>query len=334
MFVEYYMPKEENAEEVKKEEVKPITLTDLPGIAEKTAEKLVDAGFDSVESIAASSIGEIKELVKSEKVAKEAIKVAREATAISFVPASELPKIRPERGVTTGSKDLDKFLGGGIPAGVLTAVESPYGTGKSQLGMQLCVNVQLPEDKGGLGGKAVVIDSEKGFKLSRLKQMAKAAKLDPEEIARNVLYNFIYNTDHMLLNVEKLATVIPKENVKLIEIDSFTGPFRADFIGREDLPARSRKMRRIMNTLLRLADKYNIPVYLTGQVMGQPTPFGGPIVVAGGETFKHLANIHVELKKSKGEKRIATLTKHPNRPSGIQCVFAITEKGIQNIEKE
>ena len=47
------------------------------------------------------------------------------------------------------------------------------GVGKTQLGMQLAVNVHTPEAFGGLGGEAVYIDTEGSFLAERVADMAK-----------------------------------------------------------------------------------------------------------------------------------------------------------------
>lgn len=55
---------------------------------------------------------------------------------------------------------LDKLLGGGIPLSELTEIVGLPGSGKTQLCMQLAVDVRLPAKQGGVEGCTVVIDSE------------------------------------------------------------------------------------------------------------------------------------------------------------------------------
>eukprot|EP01047_Picozoa_sp_COSAG01_P052210 COSAG01_NODE_5469_length_4241_cov_7.343312_4_plen_57_part_00 len=49
----------------------------------------------------------------------------------------------------------------------------PPGMGKTQLGIQLAVNVQYPADLGGAGGRAVYIDTEGSFTAERVVDMSR-----------------------------------------------------------------------------------------------------------------------------------------------------------------
>ena len=58
--------------------------------------------------------------------------------------------------------------------GKITEVCGAAGLGKTQLCMQLCVNVQIPETLNGLGGKAIYIDTEGSFTSNRIIEIADA----------------------------------------------------------------------------------------------------------------------------------------------------------------
>ena len=62
--------------------------------------------------------------------------------------------------ITTGSKELDKLIGGGIQSMSITEAFGEFRTGKTQLSHTLCVTCQLPTSEGGGGGKAAFIDTE------------------------------------------------------------------------------------------------------------------------------------------------------------------------------
>lgn len=74
--------------------------------------------------------------------------------------------------LTTGSKELDKLLEGGVETGSLTEVFGEFRTGKTQLCHTLCVACQLPLDSGGGEGKAMYIDTEGTFRPQRLTAIA------------------------------------------------------------------------------------------------------------------------------------------------------------------
>ena len=57
--------------------------------------------------------------------------------------------------LTTGCKELDQLLRGGIETGAITELFGEFRTGKTQLCHTLCCAAQLPLDQGGGEGKAV-----------------------------------------------------------------------------------------------------------------------------------------------------------------------------------
>jgi DNA repair protein RadA len=205
-----------------------------------------------------------------------------------------------------------------------------HNSGKTQLSLQLAVNVQLPREKGGIGGKAIFIDTEQTFRPERVQQIAHAAGLDPKKALENIFMGRAYNSDHQVLLAEKAADIIKKENVKLLVIDSLTSAFRSDYTGRGTLANRQQKLNRHLHHLQRLADIYNLAVYVTNQVMSRPDIlFGDPTAPIGGHVLGHQATFRVYLRKSKGEKRIAKLIDSPNLPEA-ETVFAVTAEGIRD----
>lgn len=56
--------------------------------------------------------------------------------------------------ISTGSRQLDSLLGGGIQTMSLTEAFGEYRTGKTQLAHTLCVQVQLSSEEGGANSKA------------------------------------------------------------------------------------------------------------------------------------------------------------------------------------
>jgi len=308
------------------------SIEDLPGIGPKTAEKLREAGFEDLMSIAVSSpatLAEIADLTK--QTAQKAIRAAREVLDLGFKTGEEFLKQRQAViKVTTGSKELDKLIGGGVETQSIFEAFGEYGSGKSQIGFQLAVNAQLPIEKGGLGGKVVFIDTEGTFRPERIKQLAAAAGLDPEKALKNIMVARAYTSDHQMLLVEKVDELIQKEKIpiKLIIVDSLMALFRSEYTGRGTLADRQQKINRHMHTLQKLADKYNLAVYITNQVMARPDIFfGNPTAAVGGHVLAHTSTYRVFLRKSKADKRIARLIDSPHLPEG-EAVFRVTAKGI------
>lgn len=315
-----------------KEKKKIKDIADLPGVGEKTGEKLKEAGYVDMMTIAAASPKELGETASvGEATAIKIIEVARETLDIGFERATDVMKKRAEIGkITTGSKALDELLGGGIETHSMTEFFGAFGSAKSQLAFQLAVNVQLPKEKGGLAGNCIFIDSENSFRPERIMQMAEHMGLNPKKVLENIIVGRAFNSDHQMIFVEKAKEMIKEKNIKLIIVDSVTGQFRADYSGRGELSARQQKLNRHIQTLQRLSEVYNLAVFVSNQVMMNPgLLFGDPTTAIGGHILHHATKTRVYLRKSKGEKRICKLVDSPHLPDG-ECIILITKNGIED----
>ena len=198
----------------------------------------------------------------------------------------------------------------------------------SQLGFQLAVNVQRPKEDGGLGAAVLFVDSEATFRPDRIIQLAEAQGMDPQQVLKNIQVARAENSDHQIILLEKAGEVIEKYNIKLIIIDSLTSHFRADYVGRGALSERQQKLNKHVHILQKLADKYNLAVYVTNQVMDNPgILFGDPTTPIGGHVVAHMSTYRLYVRKSKDDKRIARLVDSPNMPEG-EAVFRVTPKGL------
>ena len=313
-----------------------LKLEDLPSVGAATAEKLREIGFSTIEALATATISELAAAGISEKRAAEIISAARQAIETSWVTAKQLAGLKRTVGrITTGSKSLDRLLGGGVETQSITEFFGEYGSGKSQLCHQLAVNVQLPPERGGLDGAALYIDTENTFRIERIAQMAKAVGLDPDQAAERIIYAEAYNSDHQILLLEKADKVIKENNVRLIIIDSLTSHFRSEYVGRQNLPERQQKLNKHMHKLLRLARAFNAAAVVTNQVMARPDEFFSAMAVlpVGGHVVGHTSHTRIYLRKAAGKNvRIARLVSSPYLPEG-EAIFKITENGVEDLEE-
>ncbi|MBI2542852.1 MAG: DNA repair and recombination protein RadA [Candidatus Aenigmarchaeota archaeon] len=310
-----------------------INLEDIPGVGEKTVEKLKNIGYADPMVIAVSSPTELANIADiGEATAAKIISTVREKLDIGYETADKiLEKRTTVAKIITGSKNLDNLLGGGIETQAITEAYGQYGSGKSQLGFQLSCSVQMPKDKGGLDGACLFIDTENTFRPERIVQISRALKLEPEKVLRNIFVARAFNSEHQILLVEKAPEMIEEKKVKLIVIDSLTSHFRADFVGRGELAGRQQKLNKHLHQLQRLADAYNIAVYITNQVMSRPDIlFGDPTVPIGGHVLAHAATYRLYLRRGKEGTRIARMIDAPNLVEG-ETVFRITENGLTDV---
>lgn len=266
------------------------TIQDLPGIGPQAAEKLLKAGYKTLEAMAVASPMELVEVAGlGEGTAVKAIKAARDALEMGFESADVLAEKRKLVGrITTGSKELDTLIGGGIETQSITEVYGKMASGKTQWGFQTAVTVQLPLEKGGLEGNCLWIDSENSFRPERIISIAEHLGMDPDEVLKKIFVARAYNSDHQMLLAEKAEEIVKEKNIKLVVVDSLMAQFRAEFVGRGTLSERQQKINRHMHVLAKLAEMNNIAVLVTNQVMQRPDIlFGDPTAPVGGEVVGH-----------------------------------------------
>ena len=324
------------AEEEEVAEEKYELLEDLPGIGPATAQKLKELGFHTIESVAMAAARELESAGLGEKRALAVIDAARSTINVSFMRADELLKMQENvLRLTTGSKALDELLGGGLETQTITEFFGEYGSGKSQVCHQLCVNVQLPPEQGGLDGGVLYIDTENTFRTRRIVQMAKHLGLDSEEVARNIVYAEAFTSDHQMFLLDNADEVIKENNVRLIIVDSLTSHFRSEYIGREMLARRQQRLNKHMHKLIRLARAFNTVAVVTNQVMAKPDVFFGDAVhPIGGHVVGHTSHSRIYLRKaSRGPVRIARLIACPYLPEGEE-IFKVTENGIEDVAED
>lgn len=327
---------EQEAEAVVEKRKKYEFIEDIPGVGPATAEKLREMGFHTVESLATATIKELTQAGVGEKQAAKIIAEARDSLALSFIRADELIKMRQSiKRLSTGSKALDELLGGGLETQTITEFYGEYGVGKSILCHQLAVNVQLPEEKGGLNGSAVYLDTENTFRAEWIVRMSRALGLDPVQTAKNIIYCEAFNSDHQILILEKADKVIQENNVKLIIVDSLTSHFRSEYLGREMLAERQQKLNSHLHRLVRLSRAFNACAVVTNQVMAKPDQFFAMAVEAvGGHIVSHTSHTRIFLRRTAGGPvRIGRLVSSPYLPEG-ERIFKITEEGIKDISEE
>ncbi len=266
------------------------SIEDLPGVGPKAAEKLREAGYVDLMSIAAASSGELIDACEvGAATAEKIIEAARDKLEMGFQTASDVLEKRKNIGkIKTSSEALDELLGGGVETQAITEAHGAFGSGKTQLAFQLAVNVQLPKERGGLNGRCLFIDTEGTFRPDRIVHLAEAKEIDPKKALKNVFVGRAFNSDHQILLAEKAKDMIRDQNIKLMIIDSLTSQFRSDYTGRGELAPRQQKLNRHMHTLIKLSEIYNVAIYVTNQVMARPDIlFGDPTIAIGGHIVGH-----------------------------------------------
>lgn len=311
---------------------KELKLTDLPGIGPAVSAKLESAGIYDLMTIAVMTPSDLGDSAGvSPAVARKAIQAARKMLDLGFVDGTEYAKRRENiLYIKTGSQNFDNLLGGrGVESRSITEAFGAYGSGKTQVGLTLAVNAQLPLDMGGANGKTVFIDTEGTFRPSRIKQIAEKLGLNPDKVLKNIFVARAFNSDHQILLLDKISEMIKGgEPIKLMIVDSLTAHFRAEFSGRGQLADRQQKLNRYIHQLMKLAETHNLAVYVTNQVMANPAQmFGDPTTAIGGHIVGHASTYRIYLRRGKQGSRVAKLIDSPNLPDN-EIIFNVSEAGV------
>ncbi|KAF4446608.1 DNA repair protein rhp51 [Fusarium austroafricanum] len=310
-------------------------LEGIAGLTKRDIQLVIDGGYNTVESVAYTP-RRVLEQIKgiSEQKATKILGEASKLVPMGFTTATEMHQRRSELiSITTGSKNLDTLLAGGIETGSVTELFGEFRTGKSQICHTLAVTCQLPFDMGGGEGKCMYIDTEGTFRPVRLLGVANRFGLSGEEVLDNVAYARAYNSDHQLQLLNQAAAMMCETRFSLLIVDSATSLYRTDFCGRGELSNRQTHLAKFMRTLQRLADEFGIAVVITNQVVAQVD--GGPSAMfnpdpkkpIGGNIIAHASTTRISLKKGRGETRIAKIYDSPCLPES-DTLFAIGEEGI------
>jgi DNA repair protein RadA len=317
--------------ESKKEATDKMSIEDIPGVGEATAEKLRDSGYDDVMAIAVAAPKDLSEITGiGEGAIIKIIAAARKLADVGNYETGEeiLNRRKNVLKLTTGSKNLDNLLGGGLETQTITEFFGEFGSGKTQIMHQIDVNTTMPESDGGFNADVLIIDTENTFRPERIVQMSRAKNLDSDEVLKRIHVARAYNSHHQILLAEKASQMAKDYNIRLLIVDSLTSHFRSEYMGRGSLSERQQLLNRHMHDLLRFGMLQNAVIAVTNQVAARPDVFfGDPTAPIGGNIVGHTATFRIYLRKGKAGKRIARLIDSPYLPEG-ETVIQLAEDGI------
>jgi len=271
-----------------------------------------------------------RQFLKAEKIAEEEIKdiinIVYEKEGLKIYSHDELAlKWLEVKRFTTGSRRFDSALNGGIQTMRIYEFFGPAGSGKTQICLQLSVNVQLPEECGGLSSKVIYIDTERGFNVKRFIQLCKYRDLNERLALRNVLYANVETDDELLRLLSKAKALIKTGKIKLILIDNISTPFRRMPELDEE---RLIKLSQVMAKLHELAYEFNLAVVLTNRVYSMPDEIAGEkIRPFGGMVLETAVHEKIELKKQWENIFQAKIMDDLLRTE----IFRINERGVEDV---
>jgi DNA repair protein RadB len=224
--------------------------------------------------------------------------------------------------ISAGSYDLNKFLHGGYESDIVSVIYGSSGTGKTNF----CLLTAVSQAK--KGNKVIYIDTEGGFSVDRVKQLAPD---DHKKALNNILLLKPTNFKEQKESFKTLQKHLENQ-VSLIIVDGLTILYRLDFAeAREKDPDNNLKQIQKINsqlvyqikTLAEIARKREIPIIITNQVYN----WEDEKKMVGGDIIKYWGKCHIELSHEKGRRSIF-LSKHRSLPQK-SLTFQIYEQGIR-----
>ncbi|XP_017395206.2 DNA repair protein RAD51 homolog 3, partial [Cebus imitator] len=313
--------------------------------------KLVSAGFQTAEELLEVKPSELsKEVGISKEEALETLQIIRRecltnkpryaGTSESGNKCTALELLEQEHtqgSIITFCSALDNILGGGVPLMKTTEICGAPGIGKTQLCMQLAVDVQIPECFGGVAGEAVFIDTEGSFMVATYATMhcdcfvvSEHRKALEDFTLENILSHIYYfrcrDYTELLAQVYLLPAFLSEQSkVRLVIVDGIAFPFRHDL---DDLSLRTRLLNGLAQQMISLANNHRLAVILTNQMTTKIDKNQALLIPALGESWGHAATIRLIFHWDR-KQRLATLYKSPSQKEST-VLFQITPQGFRD----
>ena len=213
---------------------------------------------------------------------------------------------------------MDEFLEGGYETDAITTIYGPAGSGKTNLVLLAAIETAKK------GKKAIFIDTEGGFSITRLEQII--PKYD--KILNNIIFFKPTTFEEQKQMFEKLKDVV-NSKIGLIIVDTISMLYRLERTG-NGVKEINRELGSQMCYLTEIARKKNIPVLIANQVYS-PFESKNTVNMVGGDIMKYGSKCLIELQSGQKGLRKAILRKHRSIAGEKETIFRIVEKGIEKI---
>ena len=213
--------------------------------------------------------------------------------------------------ISTGLKKLDQFLGGGIKEGLITDVYGSNATGKTQLALQISLNVLKN------GGQVLFQDTTSEFRPERLVEMMRKQEIS-SALLEKIKVGLITNTTQQIQYLSK----IPIENFSLIVIDNVTDLFSFEYSKKEHVLEKYIFFMKYMHNLSNIAINAKIPIIVTNTV-GKINDLENENLEKSISMFTH---IKIRLSKKNNECVCQAISPFENK----KFSYIITHSGLQD----
>ena len=206
--------------------------------------------------------------------------------------------------VSTGYKELDQVLGGGVVAGSLVLVGGDPGIGKSTLLLQVCRNLAIG------GQKVLYISGEESLKQIKLR----AARIGSFSDCLRLLCE---------TNLEIIRETLGEQRPQVVIIDSIQTMYHEEI---SSAPGSVSQVREATSVLMQLAKGLGVTVFIVGHVTKEG-------VVAGPRVLEHMVDTVLYFEGDRhASYRILRGVKNRFGSTNEIGVFEMREQGLVEVE--
>ena len=159
--------------------------------------------------------------------------------------------------ITTELNKLDDILIDGISDGTITDIFGFRGTGKTQMALQISLNL-LKDEK-----TVLFVDTTGEFRPERLLEILKNRNLDNSLLNRLKIAR-VTNTQEQIDLIQKIKNT---NDVAMLIIDNVADLFSFEYSKKEQFNLQYQKFMNYMHDLAQLAINKKIPIVITNQLM-------------------------------------------------------------------
>jgi RAD51-like protein 2 len=289
-------------------------------------------------------------------------------TASDILNSQQRSNGSANRSIVTFCRSLDTLLGGGIPLQQVTELAGMPGSGKTQLGMQVAVDAQIPLPLGGVEGETLYIDTEGSFSPERCYSMAQALvshvqhsvarkrkpgppltstlppTFTPEAILQGIHVLRVHDETAQTATIYSLPTLLEQyPNVRLIVLDSIAFHYRCAPPNQSYtyMLQRTKSLVQIASFLGELATTRNLAILIVNQMTTkiQLANSSSRLVPALGESWAHATTTRLLLQQQQQQQQennnnnnntyTCRLVKSPNKAQGT-ATYTIANVGIRD----
>jgi len=250
-------------------------------------------GWDTMVELTAAQIEALKSMPSS-----AAVVGTQKARPITSVEEDDIERF------SSGSRELDLVLGGGIVSGSLTLIGGSPGIGKSTLLLKIAGNLAAA------GRKVLYVSGE---------ESAGQIKLRANRLGANSDNLFLLNE----IDLESIKSEIEKEDYGFIVIDSIQTLYSGDV---PSAPGSVTQVRTITFELMRLAKETRIPVFIIGHITKEGS-------IAGPRVLEHMVDTVLYFEgDSNNELRLLRGFKNRFGSTNEVGIFEMRAHGLEDAE--